>query len=492
MLSKLSRSSSVAPKFVRHFSKNVAHQKGALASSEVPLTTFYAATPSSQSNSVEEYLAKERENLTNVKRTTLPNGVTVVSNDSVNKANSFVGLYVNAGSRFQTYQNDGVAHFVERFFYAGTNQRSMLRLVSDLQKTGASVSSQAGREDIVYQSESLREAVPQTLELIANSVLQGRLLDWDMPPKRKLVEADVQSYGQDPEFVLGELLHQTAYEKRTLGRSLVCPPNQVDRISTANIIDYMNTLYTPSRITLVATNFNHDDLTILADRLFGYLDESQSAFAPLPSTANETAKYVGGSYEVNAVLDAPVNAQTQTIIGFEGVSVKDLKQYYAANVLAQILGAGNNAYVGSLQRSEGLLQKNVVAKSQDVRHARAFSISYSDSGLFGVYVQAKNGSTASNAVLASVDSIKNAAEQITDAQLSSAKNQILVNFASGLESPRGFNEFNAKFQDQSSHFDAIKKLTVADVRQVAKQIVQSKPTLVSAGNLDGILTVKDL
>jgi len=488
--SKLSSSKVVSKQIVRNFSKNVTTHKSAFATNEVPLTTYYAATPVLNNVEVEEFLSTERENAKNVKRTTLANGLTLVSNDSVNKGTSFVGLYVNAGSRFQTYKNEGVAHFVERFFYAGTNQRSQLRLVTDLQKTGATVSSQAGREDIVYQSESLREAVPHTLELIANSVLQGRLLDWDMPPKRKLVKSDVDTYGQEPEFVLGELLHQTAFAKQTLGRSLVCPAHQIDTISTSNIIDYMNTLFTPKRMTLVATNFDHDDLTVLAERLFGLLEDA-SGVAPLPSTANETSKYVGGSAEVSGVLDGPANAQTQSILAFEGASTKDLKQYYAVNVLAQLLGTGSNAYVAQLTR-DALLQKNVVARSKDVRHARAFSTSYSDSGLFGVYVQGRNGATVSDAIIAAIDSIKNSAEQITEQQLGAAKNQVLVNFAASLEYGRGLNEFNAKFQDQDSHIDIIKRVTLADVKQVAKKIVQSKPTLVSVGNLDGIITARDL
>jgi predicted Zn-dependent peptidase len=464
--------------------------KSALATNEVPLTTFYAATPVQHNIDAENFLALENENAKNVKRTTLPNGLTLVSNDSVNKGSSVVGLYVNAGSRFQTYKNEGVAHFVERFFYAGTNQRSQLRLVTDLQKTGAAVSSQAGREQIVYQSESLREAVPHTLELIANSVLQGRLLDWDMPPKKKLVKLDVDSYGQEPEFVLAELLHQTAFNKKTLGRSLVCPVHQIDSISTANVIDYMNTLFTPKRMTLVATNFNHDDLTVLGERLFGFLEDNNT-FAPLPATANETARYVGGSSEVSAVLDGPADARTQSIIAFEGVSAQDVKQYYAVNVLAQLLGSGSNVYVPQLSNGS-LLQKNVVSRSKAIRHARAFSISYSDSGLFGVFVQGRDGQTVSDAIFASVDSIKNSAEQITEQQLAAAKNQVLLNFASGLECGRGFNEFNAKFQDQDSHIDTIKKLTLSDVKQAAKKIVQSKPTLVSVGNLDGLISTRDL
>jgi predicted Zn-dependent peptidase len=318
------------------------------------------------------------------------------------------------------------------------------------------------------------------------------LLEYDLPPKRAMVEKDVHHYGSDPEFVLSELLHQTAYGKKTLGRSILCPAHQIEAITAGHVIEYMNSLYLPKRMTLVATNFDHGDLTVLAERLFGHLDDSVSAIAPLPSTANETARYYGGEYEISAVLDGPENSQTQSIIAFEGASLKDIKQYYALNVLAQLLGSGNNIYVPTLARRDSLLQQSVIAKNKNIRHARAFSTSYSDSGLFGVYVQGKDGSAVSDAIVATVNLIKNAAEQVTDAQLASAKSATLIQLLSGLETAQGLNEFNAKFDSQDSHIAAIKKLTTDDLKQAAKKLVASKPTLVSVGNLDGILRVSDL
>ena len=361
-----------------------------------------------------------------------------------------------------------------------------------MQKTGADISAQTGREQIVYQLDALREAVPQTLELVSNSVLQGRLLEWDLPPKRDMVQDDIQTYGSDPEFVLGELLHSTAYGKKTLGRSLICPSHQVEKITAADVVQYMNSLYVPNRMTLVATNFDHKDLTILADRLFGHLDNDVSSIAPLPTTAKESAKYIGGDFEVSAVLEGPEGTATQAILAFEGASQKNLKQQYALTVLAQLLGNGSNIYVSSLPRGESLLQRHVVSKQQQIRHARAFATSYSDSGLFGVFVQAANGNAASSAIVSTVDLLKNAAEQITESQLTAAKNATLLQFLTGLETNQGLNEFNAKLVSQDEHIAAIKKLTADDIKQAAKKLLASKPTLVSVGNLDGMIRTADL
>jgi len=486
MISQTSRST----KFVRHFSRNVVSQSSAVSAKDVPLTMYFPSTPSL--SPVADFVKAETENFKKVEKSKLTNGLTLVSNQSLNKGKSFVGLYVDAGSRFQTYKNEGVAHFTERFFYAGTNQRSYLRLVSDMQKTGADISAQTGREQIVYQLDALREAVPQTLELVSNSVLQGRLLEWDLPPKREFVQDDIEAYGSDPEFVLAELLHATAYGKKNLGRSLICPSHQVDKISAADVVQYMNSLYVPNRMTLVATNFDHHDLTVLAERLFGHLDNNVSSIAPLPSTANESAKYIGGDYEVNAVLEGPEGTATQVILAFEGAAQKDIKHYYALNVLSQLLGSAYNVYVPTLARRESLLQRYVVSKNQNIRQARAFSTSYSDSGLFGVFVQAKNGSAASDAVVSAVDLLKNSAEQITESQLNGAKNATLVQLLAGLESNQGLNEFNAKFSSQDEHIAAIKRITVDDIKQAAKKLLASKPTLVSVGNLDGMIRTTDL
>jgi predicted Zn-dependent peptidase len=438
---------------------------------------YFPRTPAMEKLNVADYLQIETENRKNVVRSQLPNGMTLISNDSLDKGNSFVSLYVHAGSRFQDYDNEGVTHFVERFLYAPTNQRSFLRLVSDMQKTGANISAQAGREYIVYQSESLREAVPQTWELISNSILQGRLLEWDLPPKRDLVRQDIELYGADPEFILGELLHQTAYNRSGLGRSLICPAHRLNTITASDVIDYMDLLFTPDRMTLVATNFVHEDLELLANKLFGHLE-------PLDHSIEQSSDYVGGKNAIAAVLDAPEDAKTHSILAFNGASLQNLVSYYACNVLSQLLGAGSNFYIPSLAKRGSLLQREIMDKKEGIRHARAFSISYNDNGLFGIYLQGKNGEIVEDAQAEIFDLLPNVAKHITKEQLEAAKKATLLQFLSSLETSCGLNEFNAKFGNQDEHVKVIKGIQIKDIMNAVQTVTNERATLVTVGNLE--------
>jgi predicted Zn-dependent peptidase len=439
-----------------------------------------------------EILNKEAAVSGTVLKTQLKNGVTVLSTDSFYKGNAVVSLFVDAGSRYETARNNGVSHFVQRFFFGPTNQRSYLRFVSELQKTGANVSAQNGREDIVYRSESIREAVPQVWSLISNSVLQARLHEWDLPPKRDAVKLDLAQYAESPEQILSEALHQTAFNGRGLGRSLVCPPHNVNSINVDTVAQYMNQFFRPDRMTLVGTNINHSDLEYLGEQLFG---EVESTGTPI---TKEPSKYVGGNAQLGEKRQSgKYAAQAHTVLAFEGVSQSD-KNVYALQVLSTLLGDAVNPsiYTGSIAGRTGLLFQHVVSKVDSVSNARAFHLAYSDAGLFGVYLNGTDSTkvaTALNAVISVLRGI--ASGNIDKAALEGAKRRTLLNIASNIESAVGLNEFVAKTGGQIAPAKVgslIQSVSVDQVRQVAEQVLKSKPTLVSYGDLEQVPTTHDL
>ena len=90
-----------------------------------------------------------------------------------------------------------------------------------MQKTGATVSSSLGREEIVYKIEGIEDSMPKLIELISDSILNTRLHEYDLPPKKDLVEYDILEYAEEPLFILNEMLHKAAFGEKGLGNLLV-------------------------------------------------------------------------------------------------------------------------------------------------------------------------------------------------------------------------------------------------------------------------------
>lgn len=355
------------------------------------------------------------------------------------------------------------------------------------------MSAQNGREDIVYRSESLRDAVPQVWALISNSVLQSRLHEWDLAPKKDAVKLDLAQYADSPEQILSEALHQAAYAGKGLGRSLVCPPHNLNAITVDTVAEFMNTYFRPERMTLVGTNVNHDDLHHLSEHLFGNLQVEQAAITNTPS------RYVGGNAQLGERRSGSNGIKTHSILAFEGVSQSD-KQYYALQVLANYLGNATQAsiYKPTVTGKNSVLFQQVLGKVDALYDARAFSISYSDSGLFGVYLTSQEAGQMGkglNLVLAALKQLVGSSQSINASALEGAKRRTLLNLAANLETSVGLNEFVAKSKGQVSPQQAsasIMSVTLENVRQAAENLIKSKPTLVSYGDLESVPTTNEL
>lgn len=310
------------------------------------------------------------------------------------------------------------------------------------------------------------------MELVADSVLQGRLNDWDLKPKVDAVKHDLENYANVPEVLLNEALHQTAFGGLTLGRNLLCPPHNLSSIDTDAILDYMNALYLPSRMTLVGTNVSHSDLSSMATALFG---EAKNETDKQADTS--ASQYVGG---VQRLHDRAIDG-AHSILAFKGASHKD---GHALNVLRAVLGQGSNVYTGGLVQPTSKLSK--VVKSTGVRSAKAFNHTYSDNGLFGVYVVGKGAevSKALSEVVSALKAIKS--NGVNDAELKSAKNAATLELARGLESSLGRNEFSAVHGSSSEHIKGLSGVTAQQVQKAASDLLASNPTFVSFGDLEGL------
>merc|ERR1719329_1724378 len=144
-------------------------------------------------------LSPQAANLTapKVEFSKLENGLKIASIDRQGLTAS-LGLFVNAGSRHESSANFGVSHMVELMAFKSTAHLSHLRTVKTLEQLGAHHTStcKAGREEIVYNVDVMREYVPLVVPLMVGNVLFPRLLPWEVKAavaKVKEAQAALQS-----------------------------------------------------------------------------------------------------------------------------------------------------------------------------------------------------------------------------------------------------------------------------------------------------------
>jgi len=399
----------------------------------------------------------------------LENGLKVVSVDNGGPT-SDIGLYVKAGSRWESAAEWGASHMLELCAFKSTAHLSHLRTVKTLETLGVDAECTAAREHMAYTASMMREYVPVAVPLLIGNVLFPRLLPWEVNASHELVKtASLMSMDAS----VTETLLQTAYHTNTLGHPLQASELHMGNFTPDVLRNYMLKHFSPDRMVMVGVNVSHDVLATWCMRSF--VD-----YNAIPNQKREEpkAKYTGGSTTV-----AATSSNLHMALGFEvgGLASKDV---FAVTVLQALLGSvTGKALPGS---GMGTRMANVVAKGVD--SASAFYQPFSDSGLLGIYVSAPAAMGASLPGLLKEELA--GVQKLTAAELERAKAQALTALGATMEVPANLAEDMAtqvlqtdKCLSAAEMSAAIAKVTEADVKGVAKAMLATNPTLVSYGDV---------
>uniref|UniRef100_A0A667WYJ7 Ubiquinol-cytochrome c reductase core protein 2a n=1 Tax=Myripristis murdjan TaxID=586833 RepID=A0A667WYJ7_9TELE len=402
----------------------------------------------------------------------LPNGLVVASLENYSPLSS-VGVFVKAGSRFETAENQGVSH--------------VLRLAANLVRCTGFVnvfvkglchhvfpcSVTSSRETMVYSVDCLRDHLDTVLDYLVNVTTGQEFRPWeveDLAPRVKIDKALAQQY---PQIGVIEKLHEAAY-KNALSNSLYCPDYMVGRVSSAQLQSFVENNFTTGRMALVGLGVKHSVLRQVGE---GLLSARSGAGATVTK-----AVYRGGELRMQN-NDGLVHA----LIVSEG-GVTGTAEANAFSVLQRILGAGPHVKRGSNITSK--LSQGIAKATTQPFDATAFNASYSDSGLFGVYTIAQANS-AGEVIKAAIAQVTGVADgKVSEADITRAKNQVKAEYLMSMESSESvLDEIGSQalatgaYKAPQAVLQDIDAVTHADVVKAAKKFVDGKKSMAASGHL---------
>lgn len=407
----------------------------------------------------------------------LENGLKIASVDKQGLT-AQLGLFVHAGSRFETSANFGVSHMVSIMGYKSTAHLSHLRTVKTLEQLGANATAtcKAGREETVYQVGVMREFVPLVVPLMIGNVLFPRLLPWEVKAASKAVKEARAKLEKDADAMVSELLHKAAYCNNTLGHSPLASDRSMSYFTPETIRSFMLDHFAPERMVLVGVNVAHAELAKWAMRSF--VDYNA---IPLKKRDETKALYTGGDLR----LEGP-SPFCHLAIGLESYPWGQ-KEHAPVALLQQLLGGGSavSNFPGTGVTSR--LAQQVVKQSAYVESCAAFSTSYSDSGLFGVYGVShpdKAGEMA-NAVLKALAGLVNVPQD----ELAKAKIMLKGKLFREVDEDKVLLQdlgqqllLGGTYGSAKDFAGLIDAVTVDQVTATARKLLSSRPTVAAYGD----------
>lgn len=355
------------------------------------------------------------------KTSTLSNGLRVASESSLSET-ATVGVWINTGSRFETPQTNGVAHFLEHLTFKGTGKRSRIQLEQEVENLGGHLNAYTSREQTVFYAQVNKKDVPQAMDILADILTNSTHSDEAIDRERDVILREMQEVDGQMEEVIFDRLHETAYRGTMLGRTILGPTENIKSINRAQILDYVNTHYIgPNMVVAGAGGVEHEDLVKLSEKLLG----------SVPSTGKrdivmEPAKFTGSDIRIR-YDDMPM---AHVALGFPTGGWNDPDSF---NLLAiQFLLGSYNAGTAGAGADSGSPLISAVAKQDLAQSIQAFNTQYSDTGLFGVYT-VSNQYDLDNVMHEITTNMTGLAYGVDENLLAEAKNQLKVSMLSQLD-----------------------------------------------------------
>ncbi len=225
---------------------------------------------------------------------TLANGIRVAT-EALPGAFSGIGVYVDAGSRYENEDLRGVSHIIDRLAFKSTKSRTSDQMLETLESLGGNIQCASSRESLMYQSASFNAAVPTTLALLAETIREPLITDLEVQQQLETAEYEIREIWAKPELILPELVNVAAYKDNTLGNPLLCPQERLPFINKGTVENYRATFFRPERIVVAFAGVTHDEALKLTEQYFGDMEGSGPTMTQYIPVHNATATAIASS-----------------------------------------------------------------------------------------------------------------------------------------------------------------------------------------------------
>jgi len=384
-----------------------------------------------------------------------------------------IGVWLTRGSRHETAENGGIAHFVEHMLFKGTAMRSAEDIAQAIDSIGGQLDAFTAKEYASYYIKVLDEHLPLAIDILSDIVLNPAFSPADVEREKKVVVEEIKMVEDTPDDLVHELFTQGFWENHPLGRPILGMRETVESFSADLLRNYFVNVYTPRNLIVSAVgNLEHGRVRELVEEKFGSLNSGGV-------TVGEDAPTVVPKVLIrNKELE-----QSHLCLGASSYP-QNHDDRYSSYVLNTLLG-------GSM--SSRLFQN--VREKRGLAYAVFSGLSaYRDAGSLTVYAGCANEAVGEviDLVVEELRTIKQA--PVPDAELQRAKDHLKGSLMLSLENTASRMSHLAR---QEIYFDrqfgldetllGIERVTPAEVQRVAVDLFRNDSLAATVlGNVNGL------
>jgi predicted Zn-dependent peptidase len=350
----------------------------------------------------------------NVKKSTLANGLQVVTESMPAVRSVSMGIWLRTGSRHEREDQNGIVHFLEHMVFKGTRNRSGEEIARAADAIGGHLDAFTSKEFTCFSIKVVDEHLPRAFDIVTDLVKNPLLRSTDITKESKVIQEEIRMVEDTPDDLVHEIFSKTYWQHHSLGRPILGTRATVGAFNQRRVRDFFRRHYVPGNMLIAAAgNLPHNQVLDLARSQFGRLPGGRAmAHGPAP------VPHPHARYRRKKELE-----QTHICLGTPAYPYAHPKRF-ASYVLNTILGGGMSSR----------LFQNIREKYGLVYAVFSGLSAYRDAGILSIYA----GTAPANArkvVSLIIEEFRNLKQiSIPAEELQRAKDYLKGNLLLGLES----------------------------------------------------------
>jgi len=415
----------------------------------------------------------------NIRRQKLANGLTVITEQMQHIRSASIGVWLQTGSRDEDPEWNGISHFIEHMVFKGTKHRTAEEIARQVDSIGGNMDAFTAKECICFNVKVLDEHIPVALDIVSDLVLNPIFDASDIARERGVIMEEIKMDEDNPDYLVHEIFTQNFWKDHPLGKPILGTKETVKRFEREPVLEAYGHRFAPGNIIVSAAgHLDHDSFVELVRGHFEHMKPMSNGFHS--STPKISSRII--------LRNKKALEQVQLCIGVPAHPIAHERRH-AGYVLNTLLGGGMSSRLfQNIRERQGL----------------AYSIysdlnPYRDTEYLAVYAGTSLAS-ASKVVQSVVSEFRKLkTEPVSDEELNRSKAQLKGSLMLSLESSTSRMSnlarqemYFERFYDLDELIERIEAVTSEDLTKLANEYFKAEAVAVTAlGNLNGLKLSRD-
>ncbi|HYO82477.1 MAG TPA: pitrilysin family protein [Bryobacteraceae bacterium] len=412
-----------------------------------------------------------------ISRTTLPNGLTVITEPMTHVRSVSLGIWIGTGARRETAEQNGISHFIEHMLFKGSESRSAEEIAKVIDSTGGHLDAYTAKELVSYNTKVIDDHLPLAFDVLADMILRPLFQPDDIEKEKGVILEELKMEVDNPEYLVHETFFRKFWSNHPLGRSILGTKATISSFSQQAVRGYYDQVYVPANMVITAAGrISHGRIAEMVEQYFGQLGSGTRAEAePEPRARTPLELKKKQSLE-----------QVHLCMGVPAYPIAHPRRYIVY-VLSTLLGGGMSSR----------LFQNVREK-----HGLAYSIFselnlYRDTGCLAVYSGTSDVHVKKVIGMISDEFRRLCNEAVPAEELRRAKDHMKGSLALSLESTSSRMSnlarqelFFGRFFSVDEMVEEIEKVTAEDILTVSRDLFAGRQAGVAVLGRTGALQLE--